>query len=236
MRAQPLWRQLEQRLAAEIISGELKPGQRLPSALDLAQQLGVNRHTLRRALAELERRGLLRTEPGHGSFVRETCVDYPVSRRTRFSQNMRQLAVDGGNQVLAAARVIPTARVAEVLALRRNEAAWRVESAAQADGRVVDHSEAWFPHARFPHLDEVFTRTGSVTRTLAEFGIDDYLRRFTRVSAQLPDARTASVLQQPAQRPVLLVESLNVDLDGRPVQYGLTRFAGERVQLVLATE
>lgn len=81
----------------------------------------------------------------------------------------------------------------------------------------------------------MFQRTGSVTRTLAEFGVPDYFRSYTRVTARLAGAVTARILEQAADLPVLEVESLNVDAQNQPVQYGLTCFAAERVQLVLST-
>ena len=53
------------------------------------------------------------------------------------------------------------------------------------------------------------------------------------ISARLPEARTAHLLAQPPGRPVLYVESVNVDRDLRPIEFGRTHFAGDRVQLVV---
>ena len=47
----PLWRQVEEALAAAIRSGGLKPGAQLPTEFELAAKFAVNRHTIRRALA-----------------------------------------------------------------------------------------------------------------------------------------------------------------------------------------
>ncbi|WP_199100840.1 phosphonate metabolism transcriptional regulator PhnF [Dyella sp. ASV21] len=234
-RDMPVWRQIEQQVLLQIRNGELRGGARLPSALELARQLNVNRHTVRRALDALEQRGVIHADPGRGLRVREECYDYAIGRRTSFSRNMHNLNVSSGNKVLGTALVSPPQRVAESLALARGERAWWIESSAYAEGRVLDHGQAWFPAARFPKLGEVFRRTGSVSRTLAEFGIADYFRSYTRVTARLPGAATADVLEQSANLPVLEVESLNVDGSNQPVQYGLTCFAAERVQLVLST-
>jgi GntR family phosphonate transport system transcriptional regulator len=235
-RAQPLWQQIESNLQDDIASGQFGRGARLPPAGILARRLGVNRHTVRRALAALAQRGLLRVEPGRGTFVHDTAIDYPIGKRTRFRQNMDQLNVSRTCEVLKIEQLVASTRVTEALALVRRERAWRVEYTSRADGRAFDHCEAYFPAARFPGLDQVFARTHSVTATLAEFNVRDYFRRYTRVAARLPSAAVARVLEQPARRPVLEVESLNVDARGMPVQYGLTRFAGERVQLLLATD
>jgi GntR family phosphonate transport system transcriptional regulator len=146
---------------------------------------------------------------------------------------MRNLNVDTDTEILEDAREIPPTQVAEALGLGKNEYVYRIETMSRADGHIVDHSTAYFPAARFPGLPAIYRRTQSVTQTLSEFGISDYVRKHTRVSARLPDAHTARLMKQSANRPVLNVQSINADPRGVPVQYGITRFSGDWVQLVL---
>ena len=61
------------------------------------------------------------------------------------------------------------------------------------------------------------------------------MRKVTRVTARMPDAEEVANLRQASSRPVLVVESVNVDGDGRPVQFTRSRFAGDRTQLVFET-
>src|SRR5215472_9448661 len=71
-----LWRQIAERLSRDLLSGVLKPGDRLPTELDLASRYAVNRHTVRRAVAALADQGYLRVEQGRGTFVAEHMLDY----------------------------------------------------------------------------------------------------------------------------------------------------------------
>jgi len=231
-----LWSQIGDILAEDILKGRLRQGEMLPSAQELATRFEVNRHTVRRAMAALEQRNLVRTEQGRGTFVQEQTLDYAISRRTRFTQNMRNLNVDTEIEFLEDAREIPPTQVAEALGLGRNEYVYRIDTLSHADGHIVDHSTAYFPAARFPGLPAVYRRTRSVTKTLNEFGINDYMRKHTRVSARLPEATTARLMKQPPGRPVLHVQSINADPRGVPVQYGITRFSGDWVQLVLMAD
>lgn len=66
-----LYAQLAARLRAEIVSGRLRPGQRLPSEVTLQQEYGVARETVRRAVAVLRGEGLVVVRRGHGVVVRE---------------------------------------------------------------------------------------------------------------------------------------------------------------------
>ncbi|HET8726510.1 MAG TPA: UTRA domain-containing protein, partial [Alphaproteobacteria bacterium] len=59
-----------------------------------------------------------------------------------------------------------------------------------------------------------------------------YVRKSTRVSARMPTAEEARRLNQPKTRPVLVAESVNVGRDQRPVEYVVTRFASDWVQIV----
>jgi GntR family phosphonate transport system transcriptional regulator len=80
-------------------------------------------------------------------------------------------------------------------------------------------------------LIEAYTTFGSITRALREVGISDYRRKETLVPAAIVDAVDAEYLMQSRTRPVLVAESINVDLEGRPVHFPRSRFASDRVQL-----
>lgn len=236
--ALPLWQQIETALLQRIRDGEFCEGARLPSAFDLADGYGVNRHTVRRALGALEARGYVRTESGRGSFVQEHPYQYPIGRRTRFSRAMRDLNVASRHELVTAATEVPERKVANALGLVGRERAHHIVYLTRVDAglgetRIVDHAEAWFPAQRFPCLPDVFRRHLSVTRTLAQFGVHDYQRRHTTVMAKLPPAEVAGLLGQSPRQPVLCMQSLSVDADGVAVQYELTRFAGDWVQLSL---
>jgi GntR family transcriptional regulator len=65
----PPWQQLADLLRARITSGELAPGDRIPSVLSLAQEHELAAGTVRKALAQLQREGLVESRVGWGTFV-----------------------------------------------------------------------------------------------------------------------------------------------------------------------
>ena len=67
----PIYTQLIDQLQRRIVTGVLLPGERLPSVRDLATEAGVNPNTMQRALAELERDGLVFSQRTAGRFVTE---------------------------------------------------------------------------------------------------------------------------------------------------------------------
>jgi len=83
-----LWQDIAATLRSEIGGGHYAPGDRLPSEAQLAARFGVNRHTVRHALADLAQAGLVQARRGAGVFVTARPADYALGRRVRFTQNL----------------------------------------------------------------------------------------------------------------------------------------------------
>jgi GntR family phosphonate transport system transcriptional regulator len=228
-----LWRQIERILEEEIAGGRFRPGSRMATEQDLAKRFHVNRHTIRRALADLQENGLIRIEQGRGTFVHEDLVDYPLGRRTRFSENLLRQSRVPVTTLLRGLELAAEPMVARALSLPSGAMVLVLDTVGEADEVRVCVSSRYYPKALAPGLLELFAETGSVTESLRRIGIADYFRQYTRVTARLPSAEDARYLHQPKSRPVLVTESLSVDGEGRPLEYGLTRFASDRIQLVV---
>ena len=67
----PIYAQLITQIQQRIVTGQLQPGDRLPSVRDLAAEAGVNPNTMQRAMTELERQGLVHSQRTAGRFVTE---------------------------------------------------------------------------------------------------------------------------------------------------------------------
>jgi GntR family phosphonate transport system transcriptional regulator len=91
----------------------------------------------------------------------------------------------------------------------------------------------WLPAARAADAARVFRTTRSITATLAHFGIKDYRRQSTRITAAAADAVDAERLHLAPGRAVLIVDSVNVTLAGTPILISRARFAADRVELVV---
>jgi GntR family phosphonate transport system transcriptional regulator len=228
-----LWRQIQQAIEAEIASGGQRPGARLPTEAELSARFAVNRHTVRRAMEELEARGLVRIEQGRGSFVAEDVLDYRLGPRTRFSENIRRESREPEGKLLRVAEVPAEAALAESMGLRRGRPVILVERLALADGRPIVLGTHHFPAQRFPRLPALLAENASITAALSACGVPDYRRQVTRITARLPTPEEAELLQQSRSRPVLVTEAVNVDPAGAVVDVTHARYAAGRVQLVV---
>lgn len=233
MAAAALWTDLRDTLAGELAAGRWAAGDRLPTEAQLAQRFGVNRHTVRRAIAALAEAGLVRPRQGAGVFVTGQVTEYPLSRRTRFRQNLAAAGRLPGQRRLRLETLPATADEAEALALGPGGRVHLWEGIGLADGIPITLSRSVFDAQRFPELPGMLDRLGSVTAALAALGVGDYTRKATRLSAEAADRVQAAHLMVPPGAPLLRTVSINVDIEGRPVEFGRTWFAGDRVQLVV---
>ncbi|MBD0276139.1 MAG: phosphonate metabolism transcriptional regulator PhnF [Acetobacteraceae bacterium] len=230
-----LWRQIFSEIEREIARGRHPPGARLPTEQTLTARFGVNRHTVRRAMEELEASGLVRVEQGRGSFVAEDVLDYRLGTRTRFTEVIRRQNREPSGRMLRIAEVPADAAVAAALGLQRGWPVVKAERLGLADGRPVVVGAHFFPAARFPRIAADLAADPSITKALAAGGVPDYRRRTTRVTARMPTPEEAALLQQSRTRPVLAAETVNTDPEGEPVEAGWSCYAAGRVQIVVET-
>jgi GntR family phosphonate transport system transcriptional regulator len=231
-----VWRQLEAWLAGQIEHRAFALDQRLPTETELATRFGVNRHTVRRAIAALAERGLVRVEQGRGTFVQDVVIDYPLRRRTSFSASLIEQDRLPGRELIDVLERAAEGEVGQALGLRRGASVLRARMLGLADGRPVAFGETFLSLARFPDLASRLRRDPSLTVIFRSYGIDAYRRRSTRILARLPTAEEAARLKQAANQPVLVTEAIDVDAAGDPLSFGITCFAAARVQLTVAPD
>jgi GntR family phosphonate transport system transcriptional regulator len=228
----PLWRQVEHAILGAVRSGRMKSGDRLLGEHQLAEELGAHRHTVRRAIESLTARGVLEIRRGRGTFVVGAAVPYRIGRRSRFTENMRLNGREAGVVLLGSASLPAAPDVADALAVAPGTAVVLLELLRTGDGIPIVIARHFLPADRFPDFAERFAETRSITRSFASYGVVGYTRKQTRLSARLPTVTEAQRLAQSVSTPVLFWGSLNVDRDGRPINYDASVFAASRVDIV----
>ena len=231
--APALWQSIHDTLADEIGGGRYAPGAKLPTEAELARRFSVNRHTVRRALAALAEAGRIHVRRGAGAFVTQARLDYAIGPRTRFSQNLTAAGHTPERQLLRIETLAADATELRFLRLPKGAEVHVTESISLADGIPVTYSRMAFPAARLPGLPQALRAAPSITAALARCGVADYHRLWTRLTAERPGAMIARHLRMPETSPVLRSESLDTDAAGKPVEYGISCFYSERVQLVV---
>jgi len=228
-----LWQQIASNLAADIERGDYVPGDQLPTERVLAERFEVNRHTVRRAIQSLVEKGLIRSEQGRGTFVTDIVIEYLVSSRTRFAENVVAADYDPSSKPVRVKTIPSPPAVARALVIDIGDPVILIETLGMADGHPVSLSAHYFSEARLSGIDQMYLQTQSITQALYRLGVVDYFRESTAITTRLPSRRESRHLNQPISQPILVAHSLNIDAAGRVIEYAEGRYAGLRVKMLV---
>lgn len=231
-----LWRRVADGIERDIANGTFAAGHKLPGETEIAEAYQVNRHTVRRALAMLSERGLVRAERGSGTYVEAQRLAYPLHAHTRFSEIVGVSGHEPRGQLIDASDDVATRHLARTLGLKAGAPLTRIESLRLSDRTPICISTTWLAADRFHDAGRVFASVRSMTKLLAHFGIRDYRRASTRITAAIATATDAIRLELPIGRPVLVVDSTDVDVSGKPLMTKRARFAAERVEFLVEND
>lgn len=229
----PIWKSIAATLKEEIAGGQYAPGDKLPTEAALSVRFGVNRHTVRQGLAVLADEGIVYARRGSGVFVTDVPTDYPIGKRVRFHQNLISAGRVPAKQVLSLDTRQANAAEQKTLQLDPTASVHVYEGLSLSDGQAIAIFRSVFPAAPYPDLPAQLQQSGSVTAALNHAGVADYVRASTRLKAKLATATQALHLRISEGAAILHTTAVNVDLQGTPVEFGNTWFAGDRVTLTL---
>ncbi len=231
-----LWTAIQDTLSDEIAQGHYAPGDRLPTEAQLSDRFGVNRHTIRRALAALAERGVVHARRGAGVFVMHVPTSYPIGRRVRFRQNLLAAGHVPEKRILHLETRAANERESTALRLERPAQVHIYEGISLSDGVSLAFFQSVFPARRFPDLLDQLRDTQSVTAAFAAHEVTDYTRASTEITAKVASGTQAGLLGVKPGSPILRTIGINVDGAGTPVEYGRSWFAADRVTLTLGAE
>jgi GntR family transcriptional regulator len=200
--------------------GELQPGDRLPSEPDLAVELGVSRPTLREALRQLAAEGWLERRHGSGTFIAQ---QVPVTTSLDVNFGVTELIRNAGRSPGTQHRSVRTepasAGIAEALGMPLGADVIVLERLRLADREPVVHSLDVFAAGELT-LAELRDPSFSVYAALATRGVF-VMRGDANLHAVVADATLAKALKVKRGSPLMRIEQIDVDTNGRPVVYSL---------------
>lgn len=228
----PLYIQIAEGLLERIESGELSPGDRLPSERELSRMLGVNRMTLRRALEMLESQSLLLRRQGDGTYVAEPKIERQAGRLVPFTQGMQRRGYLPGAKVISFEKRPVEAAIAKELGVPVSALVFLARRLRFINQEPVMLERFTMPAQRFPGLERFDLSRRSVYEVMErEYGV-----RVVRARQSLePVAASeyeAELLGVKPGDPLMLERRLGFDQDGQPVEYGLDLYRGDRFRFV----
>ena len=224
----PLYHRVRDALFEEIRT--LTPGERLPTEPELMKRFGVSRTTVREAVAELARAGLVTRKAGSGTFVAEPPIEQELNRLTGFVEDMLALNLTPEARVVTRRRTTAAARVAEKLELPPRAPVTLIERVRLANGQPVSFDVTYLP----THIGDRVMGENLELYPIFELFEDKYGIQLGeadyRIEAANASPRVAKHLGLRPNDALLLIERTTFDQAGQPIDYEVLHYRGDRVR------
>ncbi|MTI58617.1 MAG: GntR family transcriptional regulator [Firmicutes bacterium] len=225
----PLYYQLKEIIKEKIESGELKPGDILPSERELANIYQISRPTVRQALKELVNVGLLYREKGKGTFVSKPKINYGfIQKLTTFYDDMKEKGYVTKTKVVNIEVINARLSVTKKLNLSEKEQIIYISRIRSINGEIVVTVENYIPYKLCPELIHEDLTDKSLYRLLSnKFGLDAHKAKVT-LEPSVATEHDSEVLNIEIGAPIHLMKNLTYNSDGIIIDYFESRFRGDK--------
>ena len=218
----PLYQQIKGLILQSLQAGEWKPGESIPSEMDLAARFRVSQGTVRKAIDELAAENLLIRRQGKGTFVATHAEQQVQYRFLRLMPDQGDLQSEGPAErnIIDCKRLRATAEIARSLALRTGDSVLQARRVLAFAGRPTILEDLWLPGTPFKGLTAERLRDyhGPMYALFeTEFGVR-MVRAEEKIRAVLPDAAQAALLGISKGTPLLSVERIAYTYNDVPME------------------
>lgn len=237
----PLHRQLGAALVRAIRSGEIPPGERIPSEREICVTYGVSRTTVRQTIHDLVASGLLMRVPAKGTFVARPKIDQDLSRVVRFSEAVSAAGYRPTARLLGIRTAQAHAEIAKALGLSLGETVVVVDMVSMADGAPLAFYRIHLP----PETGEPTARAllAAEAEGRVTFGlILEHVRRVAGLEpAQVVQAyeaapasdEVARILQISEGAAVVASDRTVLTASGKPITHDNAYYRGDRYRFTI---
>jgi GntR family transcriptional regulator len=228
----PLYVQIQEYIAELILSGKLQPESKIQSEREFSEDLGVSRMTVRKAITELVREGLLERKHGSGTYVAKPRVTYEAGELVNSIRAMEERNIATATQLLEFSEIAASRRLAENLAVEIGHSLYRVVLLRFANRVPVIVECGFFPCTQCPDLEEWdLEKTPIFDLLVKAYGIR--LGRISQtIEAVAAEETIAKQLRVPEGFPLLMLNRILYNADsGKPVVLSQDFLRGDYARL-----
>lgn len=215
----PLYQQIKSLLMQSLQSGEWRPGELIPSEVELAGRFKVSQGTVRKAIDELAAENLVLRRQGKGTFV---ASHHEARAQFRFLRLMPDQGEPHSpdNKIIEVKRLRAPAEVARQLEMKSGDSVIFIKRIQSFDGAPTIIEEIWLPGGIFKGLtaERLIEYKGPMYGLFeTEFGAR-MIRAGERIRAVVADVEVAELLHIPIGTPLLSVERVSYTYGDKPVE------------------
>lgn len=214
----PLYIQLREIIREKIDGGDYAPGTCIPSESQLSETYGINRISVRSALASLEQEGMLRSVQGKGVFVVGPKLERDMETLGGFRQTMREREQSPSTKVLVKAARRAGPLYAGILDMDEDDSIWYVKRVCLSNGEPVALEEIYISTDALPCFGEIDINLFSIFDAYRWNGVHP-LRGEQTLNITRLDAAAARLIGITDSTPVLEFSVVTFDQYGRKIEF-----------------
>ncbi len=234
----PLYLQLKDLLASQITDGHFVSGDTLPSERQLCEEFNLSRTTVREALRELSKQGLIRTVPGRGAFVSPPRPELSIRvSLAGFTGDVRRQGMTPSSHLLRTGLVVsPSPAILEAMGLGADGEVVRVERLRLVNDTPLALHTVYLNHRLCPQILQHNLAQESVFQLLRdEYGLK-IAQSEEQVYAALADQHEIELLKLTYPAAVLRAERTTFLDTGEVIEFSLATYCGEWYRLGILLE
>jgi GntR family transcriptional regulator len=223
-------------LRAGILEGRYAPMARMPSESELGVRFRASRTTVRQAIGDLQREGLIFTRQGKGSFVAQPKAFQNVTQLTGLAESLGTLGYEVINLLHSLRYLRPDAAVAARLGLPATAEVCEIQRVRLLDLKPISLETTYVPSPIGRQLERADLATRDIFLVLENdcgiaLGYADL-----HIDATLADEALATALRYEVGAPVLRIERLTHEAGGRPIDFEFLHYRADAFQYRLRTQ
>ncbi|EMV9186184.1 GntR family transcriptional regulator [Pseudomonas sp. NY15437] len=226
----PLYSQLKELLRTRILDGTYPPLSRMPSEAELGKAFEVSRITVRQALGDLQKEGLIFKIHGKGTFVAKPKAFQNVSTLQGLGESMSQRGYEVINRLRSFKTVPADAQVAARLQVAEGDNVVQIKRARLVNRELVSLEITWLPEAVGKRLEKADLVSRDIFLILENDCALPLGHADLAIDAILADAELARALEVEEGSPVMRIERLTHTADGTPLDYEHLYYRGDAFQ------
>lgn len=226
----PLYNQLKELLRAQILDGTYPPESRMPSESELGDQFHVSRITVRQALGDLQKEGLIFKIHGKGTYVAKPKAFQNVSKLQGLSESLSQLGYEVINQLISVKFIKADVRIAERLQLSEGNKIAEIKRVRLINRAPVSLEISYLPQ----DIGEKLQKADLITRDIFLILENDLQLSLGHadlaIDAVLADNELTKALNVEEGSPIMRIERLTHTTDGKPIDFEFLYYRGDAFQ------
>lgn len=221
------YQQLSDILIAQIEKKDLKPGNQLPTEIELSKVYKLNRHTVRQAIERLENEGFVYRMRGKGTFVANNKIPYKISKKARYTTSILDVGLTPDARLLDSFETTAGRELSVKLNVNPADKVTVLEILRFVNKIPFCQTTSFLSSAKFPELMNHMSGPFSLYKLLREqYGVEA-TRASSTFEVSTAERSDIDILQISPRVPLLIVKSISKSQHGEIAEYCITKFRGD---------